>query len=342
MTTNSGQSEHSEIAASLTAMGLLTPGESFAVTSLSGGVSCDVWRVDAAGHKPVVVKRALPRLRVAAEWLAPVERAASEVAWIKLVAGIHPHWVPKVLAEDHDRNLFVMEYLPPENHPVWKAELAAGRIDVPFAGKVGDALAQIHAATAGKPDIAKAFDNGALFHALRLEPYLLFTAEKHQGLASAIRAEAARIAASRIAVMQGDISPKNILCGPDGPVFIDAETAAIGDPVFDLAFCLNHLLLKSVWHPEWTEDYARSFIALKDAYLAGVTWERASDVEARTARLLPMLFLARVDGKSPAEYLTEESDRAFVRAAAIQMIIEPPMNLGLLAEAYFSIAASRA
>ncbi|HEV2651599.1 MAG TPA: hypothetical protein VGU69_10105, partial [Rhizomicrobium sp.] len=109
-----------------------------------------------------------------------------------------------------------------------------------------------------------------------------------------------------------------------------------------LAFCLNHLLLKSVWHPEWTEDYARSFMALKDAYLAGVAWERAADVEARTARLLPMLFLARVDGKSPAEYLTEEADRAFVRAAAIQMIIEPPMNLSLLAEAYFSIAASRA
>ena len=84
MTTNSGQTEHPEIAAALTAMGLLKTGEAFSVTSLSGGVSCDVWRVDAAGRAPVVVKRALPRLRVAAEWLAPVERAASEVAWIRL------------------------------------------------------------------------------------------------------------------------------------------------------------------------------------------------------------------------------------------------------------------
>jgi aminoglycoside phosphotransferase (APT) family kinase protein len=342
MTTNSSQSEHAEIAASLTAMGLLKPGENFTATSLSGGVSCDVWRVDAASRVPVVVKRALPRLRVAAEWLAPVERAASEVAWIKLVAGIDQRWVPKVLAEDHDHNLFVMEYLAPEDHPVWKAELAAGHIDVSFAAQVGDALARIHAATAGKREIAEAFDNAALFHALRLEPYLLFTAQKHPALAPAIRAEAARIAESRIAVMQGDISPKNILCGPEGPVFIDAETAATGDPVFDLAFCLNHLLLKSVWHPEWTEDYARSFIALKDAYLSGVSWERPAAADARTARLLPMLFLARVDGKSPAEYLTEDRDRAFVRAAAIQMLIEPPMNLSLLAEAYFGVAAWRA
>jgi aminoglycoside phosphotransferase (APT) family kinase protein len=341
MTTNSGQSEHSDIAASLAAMGLLNVGETFNVTSLSGGVSCDVWRVDADGRAPVVVKRALPRLRVAAEWLAPVERAASEVAWIRLVAGIEPHWVPRVLAEDRAHNLFVMEFLPPENHPVWKAELAAGHVDVGFAARVGDALARIHAATAGKPDVAQAFDNAALFHALRLEPYLLFTAEKHIALAPAIRAEAARIAASRIAVMQGDISPKNILCGPDGPVFIDAETASTGDPVFDLAFCLNHLLLKSAWHPQWTEAYAHSFVALKNAYLAGVSWERPAGIEARAARLLPMLFLARVDGKSPAEYLTEEADRAFVRAAAIQMIIEPPMSLGVLAEAYFSVAASR-
>ncbi len=73
--------------------------------------------------------------------------------------------------------------------------------------------------------------------------------------------------------MQGDISPKNILVGKDGPVFLDAETACYGDPVFDLSFCINHLLLKCVWHPEHRAKYLESFLALKDAYLAGVTWE---------------------------------------------------------------------
>jgi aminoglycoside phosphotransferase (APT) family kinase protein len=329
------------IAAALLAMGLIANGEAFTSHPLSGGVSCDVILVEVARRAPFVIKRALPKLRVAADWRAPPERAAAEVAWIKLVAGIEPSWVPKILGEDRERHMFAMEFLPPQDHPVWKAELAVGRADALFAAKVGAALARIHAATAGKSDVATAFANDAQFRALRLDPYLLFTAERHSGLAHAIRDEVARISASRIALMQGDISPKNILCGPHGPVFLDAETACFGDPAFDLAFCLNHFLLKSVWHPEWAWQYAQSFRAMTDAYLAGVTWEKSFEIDRRTARLLPMLFLARVDGKSPVEYLTDDGDKAFVRGAALQMIVEPPMNLGVLGETYFAVAGQR-
>ncbi|HEX4292699.1 MAG TPA: aminoglycoside phosphotransferase family protein [Rhizomicrobium sp.] len=330
-----------DIAQALAGMGLIAPGEDVRVTALSGGVSCDVYRVDVAGRAPFVVKQALPKLRVAAEWRAPPERAATEVAWLKLVAGIEPKWVPQILGADRARHLFAMSYFPAETYPVWKAELAAGRVDVAFAAKTGAALARIHAATAGRADVAAAFANDAQFAALRLEPYLLFTAERHPFAAQAIKDEVARIAATRIALMQGDISPKNILCGPEGPVFLDAETACTGDPAFDLAFCLNHFLLKSVWHSQWTDAYAASFRAMAEAYLAGVTWEKPEAIARRTARLLPMLLLARVDGKSPVEYLTDEGDRAFVRAAALQMIVEPPQNLAILAEAYFPVAGQR-
>jgi len=54
------------------------------------------------------------------------------------------------------------------------------------------------------------------------------------------------------------VSPKNILCGPDGPMFLDGETTSCGGPAFDFAFCLNHRLLKCVWHPHWTQDYLKS------------------------------------------------------------------------------------
>src|SRR5207237_5493779 len=43
------------------------------VTTLPGGVSSDVWRVETDGQA-FCVKRALPRLRVAKLWEAPVER----------------------------------------------------------------------------------------------------------------------------------------------------------------------------------------------------------------------------------------------------------------------------
>jgi aminoglycoside phosphotransferase (APT) family kinase protein len=330
-----------DVAAALAGMGLMAKGEPVAIATLSGGVSCDVFLVEVQGRPPLVVKRALPRLRVAALWEAPPARAATEVAWLRLAAAVEPKWVPRVLGEDSARHLFAMEYLPPGSHPVWKGELAAGRVDLGFAHSVGAVLARIHGATAGKSEIAAAFANDAQFLALRLEPYLLYTAAKHPLIAAAIRDEAARIARARIALMQGDISPKNILCGPDGPVFLDAETACFGDPAFDLAFCLNHFLLKAVWHPQWTASYADAFVAMRDAYCAGVTWEAPAALDQRVARLLPMLFLARVDGKSPVEYLTDDGDKAFVRGAALQMIVEPPFNLAVLAESYFPTAAQR-
>jgi hypothetical protein len=39
--------------------------------------------------------------------------------------------------------------------------------------------------------------------------------------------------------------------------------------------------------------------------------------------LLPALFLARVDGKSPVEYLTRESEREAVRRCAVPLIASP-------------------
>lgn len=328
--------EFHDIADALRGMGLLRVGEQFNLGRLSGGVSCDVYKVETKRRPPVVVKRALPKLRVALDWRAPPERAMTEVAWLGLVAGLNPCWTPKVLGEDPSRHLFAMEYLSPDSFPLWKTELAAGRIDEGFAASVGAALAKIHAATAGNGEIADAFANDAQFHALRLEPYLLFTAARHPDLAQAIRDVTTDIAKSRIALMQGDISPKNILCGPDGPVFLDAETACYGDPAFDLAFCLNHFLLKTVWQPQWLDNYARAFSAMMRTYAEGVTWEEPRALDRRAARLLPMLLLARVDGKSPVEYITREPDKAFVRAKARAMIELPPESLDAVAWLYFA------
>ena len=83
--------------------------------------------------------------------------------------------------------------------------------------------------------------------------------------------------------MHGDVSPKNILVGPDGPLFIDSECAWYGEPAFDLAFCLNHLLLKGARDGADKTRYEPAFSALTRVYLAGVDWEGADDLEARGA-----------------------------------------------------------
>src|SRR5690606_24626353 len=119
-------------------------------------------------------------------------------------------------------------------------------------------------------------------------------------------------ASTRLALVHGDVSPKNILIGPNGPVFLDAECAWYGDPAFDLAFCLNHLLLKCLWTPRAATDFLASFEALAAAYRSGVVWEPPEALERRTARLLPGLLLGRIDGKSPVEYLTADRDKEVV------------------------------
>jgi aminoglycoside phosphotransferase (APT) family kinase protein len=310
--------------------GLAGADETPAAAPLPGGVSSDIWKVDLRSG-PVCVKRALPRLRVAQLWEAPVERNLYEWRWMQTAAAAVPGTAPRVLAHDA-AGVFAMEYLG--GVPLWKSELRAGRADPRFAHAVGERLAAIHAATAGREEIARLFATDANFHAIRLEPYLLATARVHPALAAALHALADRTANTRLALVHGDVSPKNILVGPQGPVFLDAECAWYGDPAFDLAFCLNHLLLKCLWRPEAKQRFLACFEALASGYAAGVCWEPYTALEARTASLLPGLLLARVDGKSPVEYLTDETDRDRVRQVARRLLLAPPSTLAAVRDAW--------
>jgi aminoglycoside phosphotransferase (APT) family kinase protein len=207
-------------------------------------------------------------------------------------------------------------------------------VDVDFAAAVGCDLAIIHSRSAADPNIPAAFANDDTFEAIRIEPYLRATGRAHPELAARFDALAQTTLATKRALVHGDISPKNILQGPNGPVFLDAECAWFGDPAFDLAFCLNHLLLKGAREGIERTRYIVAFSALAGAYLAGVDWEKATEIEARAAALLPALLLARVDGKSPVEYLTRENERAAVRRCAIPMIADPPHRLKDVADAW--------
>ena len=312
---------------------LARPGETVVWTALAGGVSSDIWRLDAGG-RTVCVKRALAKLKVADDWRAPVDRNLYEWRWFETVRAHFPESVPRPIALDEARGVFAMEFLQPADHPLWKARLLAGEADPAFAAKVGARLGQIHAATARDPAMAARFPTDALFHALRLDPYLVATARRRPEVARVIEALVARTATTHLALAHGDVSPKNILIGPRGPVFLDAETAWYGDPAFDLAFCLNHLLLKALVAPTARADLHASFESLTRAYLAQVTWEPADALEARAASLLPGLFLARVDGKSPVEYLTLEFQKDQVRRTAIPLLLAPPTRLAAVQAAW--------
>jgi hypothetical protein len=243
-------------------------------------------------------------------------------------------FAPRLLGQDEEGGALAMEFLSPKDHLLWKNQLRDGLADPGFAACVARALVTIHARTAANPAVAAEFPTDAIFYDIRLEPYLVATARAHPDRAHRLLALVAATQANKKALVHGDVSPKNILCGPSGPIFLDAECAWWGDPAFDLAFCLNHLLLKCLWTPPARNGFLRCFDALAAAYLPGVNWETPEALERRAAALLPGLLLARVDGKSPVEYITEKAQKDQVRRVARALLADPPERLSEIHEAW--------
>ena len=307
-------------------VGLIADPAEASFEALTGGVSSDIWKVTTP-ERTFCVKRALAKLKVAADWNAPVERNRYEVAWIRIAGHVVPGAAPEILYEDNAGMFCAMTYLGPDDHRLWKSDLRDGRAAAADATEIGRRLGRIHAATANNPQVAAQFPRSDIFHAIRLEPYLEATATAHPDMREALFGLSRRTGDTRLVMIHGDVSPKNILLGPDGPVFLDAECACIGDPAFDLAFCLNHLLLKCLWNPATRSGFFACFEGMTQAYLAEVNWEPAAAAEQRAASLLPGLFLARVDGKSPVEYIQSETDRDRVRRCARGLLAAPPSRL---------------
>ena len=317
-----------EIIAALRSMGLLAAGPSVSGEALTGGVSSDIWRIDLPSG-PICAKRALPRLKVAAVWEAPVIRNRYEAGWMRWAEAAVPGVTPGLLGQVD--GVLAMRFLPADRYPLWKSALRDGHADPAFAAQIAASLVLIHAAT---PDVAAEFPTDEIFRAIRLEPYLLATAAAHPDLAQVLSALVATTEATKCALVHGDVSPKNILMGPDGPILLDAECAWWGDPAFDVAFCLNHLLLKCLWNPGATAGFLACFDSFVAEYLNGVTWEAPAALEARAAHLLPGLLLARVDGKSPVEYITTEAGRDTVRSVARALLLAPVDRLAAVRAAW--------
>ena len=265
--------------------------------------------------------------RVQAEWLADPARNRHEQDYLKYVAKFLPGSVPKVFFSGVD--FFAMEFLGEEFRD-WKSLLLAGTAEPGTAATAGRTLARIHRESWGDPEARRIFDTGRHFHDLRIAPYLLASAEVHPDLAPLIHAEASRLAGTQLALVHGDYSPKNLMVGGDRLIVLDCEVAWFGDPAFDLCFLVNHLLLKSLHlRDKALIELARLAIS---AYREEVGEEHFRIVSQNSPALLLCLLLARVDGKSPAEYLTDPAKKDFIRAFVRRYLASPPAALPDLVE----------
>jgi aminoglycoside phosphotransferase (APT) family kinase protein len=295
--------------------------ESPEIRVLKGGVSNRTVHVARRDGEAWVLKQALRRLRVEVEWLSAPERIGREALGMRWLAELLPQGsVPALVFEDSGPHLLAMTAVP-EPHRSWKSMLLAGELDFDHVRQFAEMLRAMHRGSAARREEAAAvFGDTTFFETLRLEPYYEYTATRIPGAAAFLRGVVQENRTNRVCIVHGDYSPKNILVHNGRLVLLDHEVIHFGDPAFDIGFAMTHLLSKAHHVAEHRARFTEA------AALFWGTYEDGGPIESRCVRNTLACLLARVDGRSPLEYLTEE-ERSRQRKAVLHFMAQPPITI---------------
>lgn len=298
---------------------IVKPNDTINVDVLAGGVSGDVMKITVP-DKTMVVKQALKKLKVKDDWFSDPTRIITEKNCLNVYNNIIPESVPQLYFFDDDNFLYGMECAPEESI-MWKTDLLAKRLDFDIAKQVIEALLKIHISTSTDNKTKELFMDKTIFYELRIEPYFETVIKKHPQLSIPIKNCITIAMEQEIALIHGDFSPKNILVNNHDVFILDFEVAHYGAPAFDLAFFANHFLLKAIKNKDIHESYLNMLEFMMNIYFSGCTIIEPVQLEKDTVSMLASLFIARVDGKSPAEYINDETDKQLIRDLSYDILI---------------------
>jgi 5-methylthioribose kinase len=302
---------------------------------LHGGVSNRTVLVRRPSGEAWVIKQALAKLRVKEDWFSDpvrVHREALGLRWLEQLAP--PGTITPLVFEDEEHHLLAMQAVP-EPHENWKSMLLGGRVGFDHVAQFAELLGAVHhRAAERRAEIEPVFAERGFFETLRLEPYYRFTARRHPGAARFFERLVADTLAARVTLVHGDFSPKNILVHRDRLVLLDHEVIHWGDPAFDLGFSLTHLLSKAHHLPLHRADLIEAARCHWQCYRSGAeAVAEAPGLEERAVRHTLACLLARVDGRSPLEYLSE-GERSGQRRVVLDLMSEPPTRMARLFDAF--------
>ena len=277
------------------------------VEVLTGGVSNVVLAITTKNQK-MVLKQALAELMVAQKWEADQRRAIVEANAIALFHKLSPDQVPNLVFLDPERFILILDRVP-VGSTVWKSDLLDGVINPDIAEVLGTTLAQWHNFGEKDKEARMQFMEDSLFEQLRIDPFYRFVAAKNEALKPVISRLINELEGDKTTIVHGDFSPKNIMVGMDDQVYIlDFEVTHVGNPVFDLAFLLAHLLCKKFRTDEPLEEKLLGASAERFINAYEVIRPIDSSLSLHTA----LIALARVEGKSPVNYLDSSKQSALV------------------------------
>jgi fructosamine-3-kinase len=315
--------------------GRLEPREVPVFTVLKGGVSNRTVLVERSSGEAWVIKQALPKLRVKEDWFSDPGRAHREALGLIWLERLAPSGsIPGFLFEDRQHHLLAMNAVA-KPHENWKTLLLSGKLERDHVAQFGQLLGTIHSrARERRTELASIFADRTFFQTLRLEPYYRVSASRNPAVAEFLSALIEQTLATRLTLVHGDYSPKNILLHLDRLVLLDHEVIHFGDPAFDLGFALTHFLSKAHHLPPHRAAFLEAAHWFWECYeQAAGEWASQPDLEARIVRHTLACLLARVDGRSPLEYLTStERDRQ--REIVLSLMRDPAAGLAALFEAF--------
>ena len=289
-------------------------------TLLGGGVSNTVVLVETTGGR-FILKQSLGKLKVEQDWFSDRRRIFREASAMRqLKPLLPPGAVPDILFEDRANYLFAMSAAPEPCMP-WKDVLLEGDIRLETAEAAARILGAMISRTRNNEAMEVEFGDQTIFHELRIDPYYRATALRHPDLALYFQQLISDSGGRRYSLVHGDWSPKNLLVS-NTLMAIDFEVIHFGDPSFDAAFLLNHLLLKSFHRPEWRSGYFSAARRFWEALIS--SFDPEDWFESATVAHLGALLLARIDGKSPAEYIRDAGLKNEIRGYARQLIRDQP------------------
>ncbi len=308
------------------------------VRTLAGGISNRTVLIERLSWPGIVVKQALSKLRVKEDWFSDPSRIHHEAEGLRLLLEVAPDgMIVPLIFEDQAFQLLGMIAVG-NPHTNWKQDLLEGNIDSEIVTQFGRCLGQIHS----KFDVATYPTDGLLhrqvfFESLRLEPYYLFAASRVPVASTFFQALVDETRGFKLTLVHGDYSPKNVLVKSGRMILLDHEVIHIGDPAFDVGFSMTHLLAKAIHVAGCKTAFGEAaqlyWMTYREA-IQHVPW--LEGLEARAVKHTLACLLARVAGRSPLEYLTQ-NEKAKQLDAVRHLIDAPPVRIPGLIEQFLNL-----